>query len=671
MAVNEEKRKSSDIARGTAAGLRTNNPVVYPGTTIIESDTQRRKTNKDKSLDANWNDLPYDDNVLVFDSIADLRAETVPYRRDQEFVVRGSQGGKFYYDEADTTTAEDGGLVFVDAAGRRIKRDWQFKINVEWLGAIADDPGDGTGTDNSAAFQKAIDVVDALGGGVLFIPSPQQGKFFRIQKVYVLSGVRIEGAGALWQNNISGDNKYRGTKVVIGSGGLGFVFGHPTDKTKATEASMLDVYVKGTSSAVSGIRLGSDVNYSPANNCSFTNVRCEYFSSSTASHPVMDKSTEDKGSLVTSFTAAQPATGAAGVFISTATFVNFYNCRFNFNFDGLSESSPRNSYMVWMFGGQIRGNSNLGIKLKQTRFLRFFGTDIEANTSGTLNCEIPVIADAGGNGISDIIFNACHFENPGTQFMKLVNPNIADDRYFRNIVIRDCSYLGAGTETGFIHADGVDGLNVYLTNGLISGLFYTRNVGRNPIQFAGNTSNLTFDLDEHRTIINNTNVGIASGDSVNNSGGGLNFQISNAQTGTNTTTKQPLSYSETPPNLLAKQKRKKFVIEADGEFEANDNKKNLWFEFDNIEIIRNLKWTHPNGEKWKSRVEITKESDTLHTIRGEMTIGDKAEKITELKRTVTAAYWGGSKFFRVYGLPTVAVTGEMKCFSQNSQLINY
>lgn len=85
-------------------------------------------------------------------------------------------GGTFVYDATDTTTVDDGGMVIVDTVGRRWKRQTESKnINVRWFGAIADWAGGASGTDNTVAFQAAIDYVSKQtfppNAIVLYVPS--------------------------------------------------------------------------------------------------------------------------------------------------------------------------------------------------------------------------------------------------------------------------------------------------------------------------------------------------------------------------------------------------------------------------------------------------------------------------------------------------------------------
>lgn len=91
--------------------------------------------------------------------------------------IQPAGGGTFALDASDTTSADDGGMVIVDAAGRRWKRQ-ATDMKPEYYGALGFSGSMASYdygiapvgyVDDADAIQKAIDYLDAKGGGVLDI----------------------------------------------------------------------------------------------------------------------------------------------------------------------------------------------------------------------------------------------------------------------------------------------------------------------------------------------------------------------------------------------------------------------------------------------------------------------------------------------------------------------
>lgn len=103
---------------------------------------------------------------FVKTTIAGLRAETKSDEDVLYYVTDSGMEGHFYFDEADTASADNTGLVLVSASGARFKRIVEGdRYSVKWFGA----KGDGV-TDDMDIIQSAIDIVYALGGGTVFFP---------------------------------------------------------------------------------------------------------------------------------------------------------------------------------------------------------------------------------------------------------------------------------------------------------------------------------------------------------------------------------------------------------------------------------------------------------------------------------------------------------------------
>lgn len=81
------------------------------------------------------------------------------------YATAGDGGHALYYaDTADTSTADDGFLCVVSADGVRFKLQLNDIINARWAGVRADSDGTtGSGTDDAAAWQLAIDASKTLG----------------------------------------------------------------------------------------------------------------------------------------------------------------------------------------------------------------------------------------------------------------------------------------------------------------------------------------------------------------------------------------------------------------------------------------------------------------------------------------------------------------------------
>jgi len=89
------------------------------------------------------------DNALPIQSYTALRAYTG--RALGARITTAGVAGTFWRDASDTTSADNGGTIIVDASGRRWKRLFDGFVSVKWFGAT----GDGA-TDDTAAIQSAL-----------------------------------------------------------------------------------------------------------------------------------------------------------------------------------------------------------------------------------------------------------------------------------------------------------------------------------------------------------------------------------------------------------------------------------------------------------------------------------------------------------------------------------
>lgn len=112
--------------------------------------------------------------AVIRTTIGDLRAmsSAVP---DAElyYVTDRGQEGPFYYDAADTVSADNTGTVLVSASGARWKRIFDGTVNVKWFGAKGDRISDDTGSIQAALealpFQQSGDSVP-YGASRVYIP---------------------------------------------------------------------------------------------------------------------------------------------------------------------------------------------------------------------------------------------------------------------------------------------------------------------------------------------------------------------------------------------------------------------------------------------------------------------------------------------------------------------
>ena len=115
-----------------------------------------------------------------------LRAYSGPltafYVRGRSHIFDGASG-PFRVDASDTSSADNGVTILVDAVGRRWKREESEHINIRWAGAL---PG-GSAASNTAAIQKALDV--AVGRSVLVPDGVFQANALTISNTLTLTVV--------------------------------------------------------------------------------------------------------------------------------------------------------------------------------------------------------------------------------------------------------------------------------------------------------------------------------------------------------------------------------------------------------------------------------------------------------------------------------------------------
>jgi len=170
-------------------------------------------------------------------AIADLRSSEAedPYVQIEGYHVAGDDGGGlFVLDPTDTTSADNGATVIVNAASRRYKRRWSDWFDFRWAGAVGDGAGSGkgpfTGTDNAPAWNRISYLgrqATAAGQGFkLYIP-PGQFNFDAAncgyQFFFGIDDLHIRGAGqdaTILQNTYNGANGNLQRPISLSFAGL-------------------------------------------------------------------------------------------------------------------------------------------------------------------------------------------------------------------------------------------------------------------------------------------------------------------------------------------------------------------------------------------------------------------------------------------------------------------
>ncbi len=128
----------------------------------------------------------------ILSNIASLRANTSTFTEVSVLgYYSGADGGEglFWYNAADTTSADNGGTIIVDASNRRwYRQTGQIVTSVKWFGAYGDNTHD-----DHAAIMAAEAAVAATAPGIVYFPPGNYRSSAAIATT--TSGVRFIGSG--------------------------------------------------------------------------------------------------------------------------------------------------------------------------------------------------------------------------------------------------------------------------------------------------------------------------------------------------------------------------------------------------------------------------------------------------------------------------------------------
>lgn len=307
--------------------------------------------------------------------------------------------GIFEVDATDTTSADNGGTILVDASGRRWKRQYDGNVNLLWFAK-----GDGT-TDDSSALQKAVDATEF--GGRLDVPVPAVN--YKISTECVISRpINIVGNGGSCVTTTpfpgfkaAGHNSIFKLKATLNN----YMF----DAYGITGVHMRDLFLEGPAlrdNGFNGICTDETVNngvYHVRNN-TFTNVNIRYFDNGWNVRGVcyLNSWNDCRALWCANGCVVDKVSGAAE---GGSDQNRFFGCEFVLNDRNLSLSETAYAGSQTIVGCTL-SEGLVGIIIGFNTTLHVAGNQIEKNQYSGINITIPsTVTNPNSEAIKNIIGN--------------------------------------------------------------------------------------------------------------------------------------------------------------------------------------------------------------------------------------------------------------------------
>ncbi|WP_368941437.1 phage tailspike protein [Citrobacter werkmanii] len=383
--------------------------------------------------------------------------------------------GYFDIDPSDTSTADNGGTVLVDANGRRWKRRISDGvIHAEWFGMKADWNGT-TGTDNAPAIKRAIAAMPAARGKVV-LPAGEfmVGSLISVNRnnatlegagirVTTLVGNGIDKSAVLEVNNGSWD--YETNTYTYGGTSIGHVVikNLSIDGSKTTSSTGI-VFARAT--------LGCRIEGFSAENFSvggrfygawYARVENSMFANNDV-NMYLDYATNDFSCIATEFISNPSKQSLVHVEAQgngTCLAVSFVSC----SFDG----TPKNvgcyfkSVINLSFSGATYAETYPDEDVKTAPFFQFGAgvigvgfRDVKMTTGGGYSGTWIVCGTGNGSGVTGMDISGCTQYNAAANTCKAINTqygaNIGfgnGNRFESEMIITDVSAITSSLQSAF------------------------------------------------------------------------------------------------------------------------------------------------------------------------------------------------------------------------------